>query len=199
MIEIRGGKVGQFPVEIFPKIVLDPPGGRDDHIPASEKKNSPDNRKADDRQGCPCDRFPGCPFFERVDGEFQQKGGGDPENTREQDQGEAGDLIETADALNTSLIEIEEELMQLQGTGTGQDMVRYPGKAIEKLGHLGQVTSVGDFRPTDQDAEVQALLRAIIIDARSDLDEFTRSELADFNRTLQERGLNPVIGGDSDE
>ena len=116
-----------------------------------------------------------------------------------QDQGEAGDLIETADALNTSLIEIEEELMQIQGTGTGQDMVRYPGKAIEKLGHLGQVTSVGDFRPTDQDAEVQALLRAIIIDARSDLDEFTRSELADFNRTLQERGLNPVIGGDSDE
>jgi hypothetical protein len=60
------------------------------------------------------------------------------------------------------------------------------------------VTSVGDFPPTDQDAEVQALLRAIIIDARSDLDEFTRSELADFNRALQERGLNPVIGGDSD-
>ena len=115
------------------------------------------------------------------------------------DQGEADDLIEGAEELNASLVAIEEELYQLQVTGTGQDQVRYPAKLVGKLGHLAQVTGVGDFRPTDQAVEVQVLLRSMLIDARAELDAFISSELAEFNNTLRERGLNPLISQDDDE
>jgi len=93
--------------------------------------------------------------------------------------------------------------LQLQVTGTGQDQVRYPAKLIGKLNHLAQVTSVGDFQPTDQDAEVQVLLRNLLANASADLEELINSELAEFNRPLRERGLDPVIrsdgGGDGRE
>ena len=49
-----------------------------------------------------------------------------------------------------SLANIEGDLLQLQVTRTGQDQVRYATKLIGKLNHLAQVTSIGDFPPTDQ-------------------------------------------------
>ena len=110
-----------------------------------------------------------------------------------EDRDDAEDLSESAGTLELSLATIEEELIQLQVTGTGQDQVRYPTKLIGKLNHLAQVTSVGDFRPTDQDAEVQVLLRNLLVNASADLEALIDSELADFNRTLRERGLDPVI------
>lgn len=111
-------------------------------------------------------------------------------------QGGARDLIEEAETLDASLIEIEEELIQLRTTGTGQDGVRYPAKVRGKLNHLANGVSVADFAPTDQQGEVHVLLRDILIRARADLDELVESDLAAFNRLLAERGLNPLISDD---
>jgi photosystem II stability/assembly factor-like uncharacterized protein len=110
-----------------------------------------------------------------------------------EDRDDAEDLSESAGTLDLSLATIESELFQLQLTGTGQDQVRYATKLIGKLNHLAQVTSIGDFPPTDQAVEVQALLRSLLVSASADLAALIDSELADFNRTLRERGLDPVI------
>jgi hypothetical protein len=111
-------------------------------------------------------------------------------------QGGSEDLVNGAGALDQSLITIEEELIQLRNTGTGQDGVRYPAKVAGKLRHLGNGTGTADFQPTDQQGEVQVLIRVILMNARGELDALLESDLATFNRLLVERGLNPLISDD---
>ena len=103
------------------------------------------------------------------------------------------DLIEGAGALDASFIEVEEVLIQLQTTGTGQDGVRYPAKVTGRLRHLANGVGTADFSPTNQQGEVHVLLRRRLEQARSDLEALVRSELAAYNRRLRDRGLNPLI------
>jgi photosystem II stability/assembly factor-like uncharacterized protein len=113
-------------------------------------------------------------------------------------QGGAEDLVEGAGTLDESLIAIEEELIQLRTTGTGQDGVRYPAKVVGKLRHLSNGVGTADFRPTDQHGEVHVILRNILMDARADLDALLAGDVAAFNQLLRDRGLNPLIS-DSDK
>ena len=113
-----------------------------------------------------------------------------------QDQGSAADLIESAGNLDDALITIEEDLMQLRTTGTGQDGVRYPAKVLGKLRHLSNSVNSADFSPTDQHGEVHLVLREILMNARAQLDDLVEDGLANFNRILAERGLNPLISED---
>jgi photosystem II stability/assembly factor-like uncharacterized protein len=108
-------------------------------------------------------------------------------------QGDAGDLVEAAVALDEQLIAVEEELILLRTTGTGQDGVRWPAKVAEKLGHLRGGVASADFPPTDQHREVRGVLLVIIQRAEADLERILEGDLADFNRLLTERGLNPLI------
>jgi photosystem II stability/assembly factor-like uncharacterized protein len=110
-----------------------------------------------------------------------------------EDQGNATDLIEGTADLDASLIEIEEELIQLRSTGTGQDGVRYPAKVTGQLRHLANGVGTADFVPTDQQGEVQVLLRNVLTNARTNLETVLSEDLAAFNRLLAERGLNPLI------
>ena len=53
------------------------------------------------------------------------------------------------DELDKKLIAVEDTLVQLITTGTGQDVLRWAPKLAEELRHLSQNISNGDFRPTD--------------------------------------------------
>ena len=108
-------------------------------------------------------------------------------------QGGAEDLIQQAQQLDTAFIDVEGRLTQLQTTGTGQDGVRYPAMVVEKLGHLANGVGTADFRPTDSMGEVHVLLRETLREAAGELDRLLAGELAEFNRTLRDRGLNPLI------
>lgn len=108
-------------------------------------------------------------------------------------EGGADDLIGQANELEDELIAVEEDLIQLRTTGTGQDGVRYPSKIAGKLRHLSGGVETADFRPTDQHREVHTLLRSALMDARSEMDAVLQEDLAAFNRLLSERGLNPLI------
>ena len=99
-----------------------------------------------------------------------------------EDQDNVEDLIEGAGELDASLIEVEETLIQLRNTGTGQDGVRDPARVTGKLRHLANGVGTADFPPTDQQGEVHALLRRQLEQARADLEALVRSELADYNR-----------------
>jgi len=109
-------------------------------------------------------------------------------------QGESEDLVETAGALDAALVMIEDELIQLQVTGTGQDQVRFPGKALERLNYLMGGVTTADFRPTDQHVEVQAILRENVTRARENLEVLLEKELSELNRALTDQGVSLLIG-----
>jgi hypothetical protein len=110
-----------------------------------------------------------------------------------EDQGGAADLVEQARALEQQFIGVEEDLTQLRSTGTGQDAVRYPAKLLEKLGHLSGGVATADFRPTDQQGEVNAVLLQILVTSEGALQDLVDGDLARLNRLLRDRGLNPLI------
>ncbi|MGH7501739.1 MAG: WD40/YVTN/BNR-like repeat-containing protein [Longimicrobiales bacterium] len=110
-----------------------------------------------------------------------------------EEQSGADGLLQADRALMTSLIEVEEQLVQLRTTGTGQDGVRWPARISERLRYLAGNVATADFRPTDQQGEVHAVLKQQLETARTAVDRVLNDELTAFNRMLQERNLPGII------
>jgi len=115
-----------------------------------------------------------------------------------EDRGSEEDLLLAAESLDQSLVEVEEALIQLRSTGTGQDYVRWPAKLVSRLEYLAGTVGVSDFPPTDSAREVHAVLQERLSAARARLDALLAGELAEFNRLLQQAGqANIITDGDS--
>nr|NIM52618.1 sialidase [Gemmatimonadales bacterium]NIN13286.1 sialidase [Gemmatimonadales bacterium]NIQ99747.1 sialidase [Gemmatimonadales bacterium]NIS64244.1 sialidase [Gemmatimonadales bacterium] len=112
-----------------------------------------------------------------------------------EDQGGAEEIVTAARELDEQLVGVEDNLIQLKLTGTGQDGVRWPAMLVGKLGHLASGVAVGDFPPTDQQREVHQLLKQRLARYQGELDELLRTNVVEFNRVLRERNLAPVISG----
>ncbi len=109
------------------------------------------------------------------------------------EQEDAEDIVATADVLDAELIAVEEDLIQLRLTGTGQDAVRWPAKLVGKLGHLANGVAVADFSPTDSEREVHQVLKDVLRQAQGALDDVLRTTLVEFNERLRQRNLSPLI------
>lgn len=105
----------------------------------------------------------------------------------------AGEVGAVLDSVDRRLIDVEEELIQLKVTGTGQDGVRWPAMLVERLSYLAGTVATADFPPTDQQREVHAVLRERLARARGDLGALLERDLPALNALLRERGLVPVI------
>jgi hypothetical protein len=97
-----------------------------------------------------------------------------------------------ADAFNNKLIEIEENLIQLRLTGQGQDAVRWPPKLLAKINYLAGGLASGDFGPTKQQREVQALLKQQLTAVRQRLDAVLSQDLTAFNKLLTDNNIKPI-------
>jgi hypothetical protein len=97
-----------------------------------------------------------------------------------------------ADAFNNKLIEIEENLIQLRLTGQGQDTVRWPPKLLAKINYLAGGLASGDFGPTKQQREVQALLKQQLTAVRQRLDAVLSQDLTAFNKLLTDNNIKPI-------
>ena len=97
------------------------------------------------------------------------------------------------DSLDSKLVAVEERLIQLRQTGTGQDGVRWPVKVAGRLGYLAGTVAVADFPPTDQQRAVHQILKQRLQQAQQDLDAILQTDLPAFNRLMQARNLNAVI------
>jgi hypothetical protein len=98
-----------------------------------------------------------------------------------------------ADDLDKKLIDIEEELIQRKLTGQGQDAVRWPPKLLTKISYLASGLASGDFGPTKQQREVQALLKQQLAGVRQRLDDVLSKDLTAFNKLLAESNTKTVI------
>jgi photosystem II stability/assembly factor-like uncharacterized protein len=105
----------------------------------------------------------------------------------------ADDVVTAADDLDGKLIAIEENLIQLKLTGTGQDGVRWPAMLVGRIGYLAGVVSVGDFPPTDQARKVQGVLEERLRRYEGALDDLLQTDFAAFQQMLRERDLGSVV------
>lgn len=97
-----------------------------------------------------------------------------------------------ADELDKKLIDIEESLIQRRLTGQGQDTVRWPPKLLTKINYLANGLAGSDFGPTSQQREVQSLLHGQLMTLLSRLDEVVKTDVANFNRLVRDRGIQTI-------
>jgi hypothetical protein len=111
------------------------------------------------------------------------------------DQGGAGteEILRTSQALTQKLIAVEEHLVQLRLTGTGQDGVRWPAQVSERLRYLIGNVATADFPPNAQQGEVHTVLKAELEEARRNLQAILATDVPALNRLLQARNLPGII------
>jgi photosystem II stability/assembly factor-like uncharacterized protein len=97
--------------------------------------------------------------------------------------------------LEQQLIELEMNLVDLRLTGQGQDAVRFASKLLSKLGYLAGGLSGSDFRPTDQQVEVQGILNTELNEHLDALDGLLAGELATLNQLLRSKGMTIIADG----
>jgi photosystem II stability/assembly factor-like uncharacterized protein len=99
---------------------------------------------------------------------------------------------QAADAMNRKLIDLELNLVELRLTGAGQDGVRFAAKLISKIGYLANGLASGDFKPTNQQLEVQQILADELRTHLRALDALMSTDLAALNEQLRAKDL-PII------
>jgi photosystem II stability/assembly factor-like uncharacterized protein len=100
-------------------------------------------------------------------------------------------LKPAARTLEQALTDFEENLYQLRLSG-GQDGMRWPGRVVQKLGHLADQIQDSDFSPTTQQVAVHRQLADEIRSLRARFDTLLTTDLAAFNALLKQGGL-PVL------
>ena len=100
-------------------------------------------------------------------------------------------IKKAAEEVNSQLMAVEMNLIDLRITG-GQDGVRYASKLIGKLNYLANGLASGDFKPTDQQVEVQKLIEGQLKDLRSQVEGLRTRIASGFNDQLKNKNL-PII------
>jgi photosystem II stability/assembly factor-like uncharacterized protein len=104
------------------------------------------------------------------------------------------DVRAQADSLDQKFVALEENLFQMRVTGRGQDQLRWPTKLVEQLMYLRGEVASSDFAPTTQQREVHQMLHVQVDAYRGQLDQLVKQDLAAFNRMLQQRNLQGILG-----
>jgi photosystem II stability/assembly factor-like uncharacterized protein len=105
------------------------------------------------------------------------------------------DVRRAVAALEDKLVELEMNLVDLRQTGGGQDGVRFGSKLIAKLGYLANGLANADFKPTDQQGEVQVLLNGQMKQHLTALESLIGSDLNALNAMLRQKNVPNVVGG----
>jgi hypothetical protein len=101
----------------------------------------------------------------------------------------------TATALGAKLTDLEMMLVDLRQTGGGQDGIRFGSALISKLGYLAGGLAGGDFRPTNQQVEVQAILKDQVRTQLGAIDAALGADLGALNAMLRAKNVPNIVGG----
>ncbi|MEW6322638.1 MAG: sialidase [Acidobacteriota bacterium] len=99
------------------------------------------------------------------------------------------EIHQVADEVDRKLMEVEQELMELRLTGRGQDGVRFGARLHSKLIYLANGLMSGDFRPTNQQLEVQKELEDWLRASGERTESVIKGDVSRFNDVLRKRGL----------
>ena len=102
-------------------------------------------------------------------------------------------IASAVDGLDGSLLAVEEQLIQLLITGTGQDHLRWPTQLAGRILYLAGVVATSDFRPTDQMQEVYEQLHELVEARVAEFAGIVGSELTGVNSALDAAGMPGVV------
>jgi len=99
----------------------------------------------------------------------------------------AGDtsIKKAGDELDRKLIDVEGKLVELRSTGRGQDGVRWGAKLVAKIGYLASGLAGGDFKPTNQQVEVQRVLETQLKSSQAEAETLLNRDLSGLNEILR--------------
>jgi hypothetical protein len=95
-------------------------------------------------------------------------------------------------ALGQKLADLEMNLIDLRLTGA-QDGVRFGSKLISKMNYLANGLASGDFRPTDQQVEVQRIMAGQLRGHLAQLETLVTRDLVAFNDLLRSRNVANIV------
>ena len=97
------------------------------------------------------------------------------------------------DKLESSFLEIENQLVQLKITGTGQDGVRFEKMIVEKLFYLASNIQISDFKPADSYLEVYKILKIKLSEISKKLEILKEDKLKQTLKILTDNGVEKVV------
>ncbi len=102
------------------------------------------------------------------------------------------EVSKAATALEAKVEDLEMTMIDLRLTGA-QDTIRYGAQLVSRFGYLANGLASADFKPTDQQLEVQTWLAAQLQERVTAFDALATKDLAGFNDLLRARGIAHVM------
>jgi hypothetical protein len=103
------------------------------------------------------------------------------------------EIMKPARELEMKLVDVQQNLLELRTTGRGQDGVRFGARLLSKIGYLANGLASADFRPTNQQLEVQKLLRDEVRKQQTALAAIVGKELKALNELMRGRGVPNIV------
>jgi len=101
------------------------------------------------------------------------------------------EIIELADKIVKDLTTYENELYQTKSK-SNQDPLNFPIKLNNKLAHLNSLSSIGDFKPTDQSVEFKTEIIKLIDDELAKVYEVFNSDVKALNAKVKASEINLI-------
>ncbi len=101
------------------------------------------------------------------------------------------ELLDYADSISKQLTEIENNLYQTKSK-SNQDPLNFPIKLNNKLAHLNSLTSMGDYRPTDQAIAFKNEVIGEIDKELNALKKIFNIEVINLNRKVKESNIDLI-------
>ena len=102
-------------------------------------------------------------------------------------------ITEAGGELDQKLIALEGNLVELRETGRGQDSIRWGPNLIGHIRNVANGLASADFRPTNQQVEVQTLLQERLRTHVNQLNGLLSNDLSAFNELLRTRNVSNII------
>ena len=111
---------------------------------------------------------------------------------------EFSEITSRLDSLDQGLSEVEEALYQVK-LRSNQDMLNFPIKLTNKLGHVGALTQIGNYPPTEQAKAVAAELTLEIDRFLNEFYDLYDNEVSSLNNAILEAQIPTLVIRENDK
>tara|TARA_R110002073_G_scaffold40547_5_gene115325 strand:+ start:482753 stop:485911 length:3159 start_codon:yes stop_codon:yes gene_type:complete len=101
------------------------------------------------------------------------------------------DVLEFANKISKDVTRIENNLYQTKSK-SNQDPLNFPIKLNNKLGHLNSLTSMGNFKPTDQAIAFKNEITVLIDKELADLYTIFNEDIKELNKKVKESNIDLI-------
>ena len=102
------------------------------------------------------------------------------------------DLVDAAKEVDKQMTEVEKALYQTKNR-SNQDPLNFPIKLNNKLAHLGSLTSVGNYPPTQQAKEFFKEVTSKIDEQLKRWEEIKQKAIPEFNQKVREKQVDAIM------